>query len=111
MRLACPISICGHKWILLFMPQANYESRHGSDSQGVTTSDNRRIYISEEGASYETIVHELVHAYMAELCVSSTTRLTKNDLEEVYCELMSRHGKQLLRLARKLERVYKQECK
>lgn len=111
MRLSCPITILGHRWVLLFMPQAAYDSRHGDDSEGCTMQNTRRIYISEEGASYQTIVHELVHAYMGELCVSTTTRLSKNDLEEIFCELVAKHGKQIIRLARQLERAYRKECK
>lgn len=110
MKLTCPITVCGHRWVLLFVPQAAYEARHGSDSDAITIADNRRIYISEEGASYQTLVHELVHAYLAELCVSTMTRLSKSDLEEIFCELMAKHGKQIIRLARQLERAYKKEC-
>lgn len=58
----------------------------------------RRIDLHQLGASLETINHELTHAFTHELCITSCSELSKDDVEEFYAELISKYGRQLLDL-------------
>jgi hypothetical protein len=51
---------------------------------------------------FEDIVHELTHAYLDELCIGDAVRLKKKQLEEAFCELLSKHGETLIKQARRV---------
>lgn len=90
--------ILGKKWKLFTMTARDYKKEWGKDSVAVTETKQRKIYLSPGGVELCTIIHELVHAYVAELCLSSTSMST-DDLEEVFAELMASRGQELLDLA------------
>jgi hypothetical protein len=81
------------------MKRKKYVDKNGNDSVAITTFHKRRIDLSPYGRDLETIVHELVHAYLHELCLHSTNEMTADDVEEVFCELMAKRGRELLDLA------------
>lgn len=93
--------ILSKPWTLRVLPKSKYKKKHGIDSIGITDANKRRIDISPFGTDKETIIHELVHAYFAELCLHSTD-LDNDNLEEVFAELLSKRGLELLKLADKL---------
>lgn len=91
--------ILGKSWLIRSLPTKEYESKkYRKGSVAITRLHKRRIDLSPQGRDKETIVHELVHAYMSELCVNSMSPST-DDVEEFFCELMSKYGKKLLELA------------
>ncbi len=90
--------ILGKRWQLRVLKRRKYAKKNGKDSVALTYMHKRRIDLSPFGTDYETIVHELVHCYLSELCTSSAV-LEVEELEEVFAELMAKFGKQLLTLA------------
>lgn len=88
-------------WKVRLLKRKKYTKKNGKDSLAITYMYKRRIDIQIGGLDVETIIHELVHAYMHELCLGSTD-INVSDLEEVYCELMSKRGLELLTLADEL---------
>jgi len=62
-------------------------------------SDKRVISLCSEFIDYETLVHELVHAFYAETCTNSAD-LDDEQVEEVFCELFSHNDAEILRLAK-----------
>lgn len=98
--------ILGKRWTLRVLKRRKYARKNGKDSVALTYMARRRIDLSPFGTDYETIVHELVHCYLTELCASSAD-LDVEELEEVYAELMAKFGRQLLDLATDLHNKVK----
>lgn len=90
-------------WTLRVLKKKKYKKKNGKDSVAITYGYKKCIDVGPKGVRYEIIAHELVHAYMEELCVNSTTNLSIDDLEEIFAELLSKHGHTLLALAGQLE--------
>lgn len=95
--------ILSKDWTLRVLKKKKYKKKNGSDSVAVTYVNKRRVDIGPDGQDLETIVHELVHAYLAELCTHSAD-LTTDALEEIFAELMAKRGHELLTLASELHR-------
>lgn len=94
-----------HKtWEARLLVHKKYKKKYGTDSCAITEMDKRRILFSNKFIDLETIVHELTHAYLHELCIARAD-IDATALEEVYCELMAKFGNTLLRQAK---RVFKQ---
>ncbi len=97
-----PFKVLTKAWRLRILDKKTYAKKHGTDSLAITHVQKRRIDLSPKGLDKDTIIHELVHAYLAELCVHSCD-LDDDNLEEIFAELMSRRGAELLRLADRLK--------
>ena len=89
------ITVIGRRWKLRVLTKRHYKKRNGAGSLGVTKGYKRRIDLHPLGVDLETIIHELYHAYMYELCASSTN-MDVDDLEEFNAELLAKYGKRLL---------------
>jgi hypothetical protein len=97
------------EWELRVLKSKPYKKKKSrKNSLGVTLGWKRRIDIHlkaltyNDTASREVITHELVHAYLGEMCLESCTEITVYDIEEFYCELMAKRGREILDLADKL---------
>lgn len=95
--------ILGKNWSLRLLSKAQYIKIHGNDSIATTQRYRRIIDLGPEGTSKDTISHELVHAYIVELCLYSADFDNEN-LEEVFAELLSRRGRELLKTTDRLHR-------
>jgi hypothetical protein len=95
-------SILNKKWTLRILKRKKYDRKNGADSVAVTKSHKRQIDLGPDGRDLETIIHELVHGFTYELCIHSAN-LDVDSLEEIFAELMAKHGKDLLDLADKLK--------
>ena len=98
MKRPLKFNILGKSWTIEVLTKKRYKRKHGKDSVGITTPDKRKIEISPYGFDRETVIHELVHAYIAEMCLHSCD-LDDDNLEEVFAELMSKRGFELLALS------------
>ncbi len=104
-------TVLGKRWELRLMTdQEYYRKRHRWDTLAVTYTTKRRIHFSPDGLDRETIVHELLHAYLAEMCTYSAS-LDKDQLEEVFAELISKRGYELLQQADALHGHIKRKAK
>lgn len=103
--LIIPFKIMEKTWELRILPNKKYHKKRGKDSLGQTLSWKRRIDLHKSAVSFndesslELIVHELLHAYLGEMCVQSTENISNDDFEEIYAELLAKRGKELLALA------------
>ncbi len=88
-------SVLSKKWTMRLLDRKRYNKKHGNDSLAITHVQKRRIDLSPKGMDLATITHELVHAYLAELCVHSCD-LDDENLEEIFAELLSRRGREML---------------
>lgn len=90
--------ILNREWTLRVLNRKKYTKKNGNDSVGITYGWKRRIDVGT-GVTHEDLCHELVHAYLAEMCMGSMNEISISDMEEFYAELMSKRGRELLDLA------------
>lgn len=96
--------VLGKPWSLrAYFTNKAYKDKNGKDSVAVTRTHKRRVDLSPRGSDLETIVHELAHVYIYEMCLGSAT-LSVDSLEEVFCELIAKRGEELLQLASKIHK-------
>lgn len=93
--------VLGKSWVIRLMKRKKYAKKNGKDSVAMTYRQKRRIDLSPFGRDLETITHELTHAYLTELCLDSANP-DSDALEEIFCEMMAKHGPKLLEQARDL---------
>lgn len=89
----------GKTWKLRVFDKKKYEKTHGKDSVAITYSYKRTIDMQPTGVRKETIIHELVHAYLGEMCLKSTEKIKADDMEEICADLFAKRGRELLNLA------------
>jgi hypothetical protein len=94
--LQLSFDVLGKPWTLRVLSAKYYRKKNGRDSAAVTKMHKRRIELQPSFLDSETITHELVHAYLYEMCLHSTNEITVDDLEEVFAELMAKRGRELL---------------
>jgi hypothetical protein len=98
------IPVLGNKWKVSLHEEDRYVRRHGDDTAGITIPTTNEIHFNEEEFSREVVIHELCHAFFAETCTGSAN-LNAGQTEEVFCDMIGKHGDRILRLSRK---VYKE---
>ncbi len=92
------VVILGHKWkARLLKGKWPY---HEQDL-AIALPDKKEIHF--RSMSYETVVHELTHAYVEEICIGAV-KLGSDQLEEIMCELFAKHGSVILKQAKELLR-------
>lgn len=95
---AVEFTILGKVWTMRILKRKKYNRKNGLDSVAITHINKRRIDLGPGGDDLETIIHELVHAYLTEICTKSAL-LDDEQLEEIFAELMSKRGREMLDLA------------
>lgn len=91
-------------WIAVILSNKKYDKKYKDGSLASTEGWKRRLFFSKLGVDRETVTHELVHAYLTEMC-SDSCKLNVSNLEEIYAELLSKRGYELLTLS---ESIFKQ---
>ena len=67
----------------------------------ITECNDRKIFIRKSSLNIITLTHELVHAFQWELSFYELD-LTKDQMEEWYCELIAKHGEQIFKDSRRI---------
>lgn len=93
--------ILSKQWTLRVLKKKRYKRTNGIHSVAVTDTTKRRIDIGPSGMDLETVTHELVHAYLTEICTKSAD-LENDQMEEICAELFSKRGRELLDIADRL---------
>jgi hypothetical protein len=93
--------VLGRKWKLILYTKEEFNKKRGNAHVGETDVNKRRIYLRPDGFDLETVIHELIHAYLGEMCLNSSD-LDGAAMEEICCEMFSKRGADILRMATKL---------
>lgn len=103
MKLVQHFKVLGKNWRAVMLTKKQYKRKKArANSTAITFCHKRRIDFQPSGFDRETMLHELVHSYMYEMCIYSTQELSSSDLEEVFAELFAKRGEEMLALADKL---------
>ena len=90
------------------MPEEKFEKKCGPGTAAITIGETRCIIFSEDSVDLATVIHECVHAYYSDLCVGSAD-LTSDQIEEVFAEMFSQYGDEIIKQSRKLLKALKKE--
>lgn len=102
-RIELKFRVIGKPWELRCVGKKAYEAKKArANSVAMTYYHKRKIVLSPSGTDLESIIHELTHAYLYELCTHSAD-LDVDAQNEIFCELMAKRGRELLNLAEILE--------
>lgn len=75
---------------------------------GICVISKKLILISNDCVDYETIAHELYHAYFSTLYLADTNNILVEDFEEIAAEMFANKGEEIVRKARRtLKRLQK----
>jgi len=89
------IRVVGKRWRVRILDHKEFKKRHPG-TLAVAKPHNKTIVLSIKHASFETVCHEITHAYLDELCLGNAIGLKKAQTEEVICELMSKFGPRIV---------------
>lgn len=89
------INVLGSQWALKFLKEKSYTKNQGDGHLAITHFESRIIYFNLSSLTKETIIHELVHAYTAQLSLTELD-LDEDQTEEFFCEMFAKHGKTIL---------------
>jgi ketopantoate reductase len=93
--------ILGKEWTLKVLKRKRYKKKNGADSIAICYGWKRRIDV-HTSVTHEDLAHEIVHAYMNEMCINSTTEMTAADMEEFFAEFYSKRGQEGIDLVNNL---------
>lgn len=99
--LIIEFKILDKDWKIRLLGRKKYVKKHGNKSLALAKGWKREIDVHPNGVSVQTLIHELVHAYLNEMCLLSAD-LTVENLEEIFAELMAKRGRELLDLSDEL---------
>lgn len=100
--LQLSFDVLGKPWTLRVLSEKYFKKKNGGGAAAVSKVHKRRIELRPKFLDLETIVHELLHAYLYEMCLHSTNEITLNDQEEIFAELLAKRGREFLDLAERL---------
>ena len=101
-RLDFPFEVLGKQWTVRLLTDKYYRKKNGKDSCAITKVHKRRIELRPKYLDWETVAHELTHAYKYEMCLHSTISVGEDDWEEFVCELVAKRGREIVELSDKL---------
>jgi hypothetical protein len=94
--LAYRFKVLGHSWIAYYLPAKEFRAKYGIDYVGLAECEDRELFLLTKGLKVGTIIHELHHAYVHELCLDSAN-LSGDQMEEACSELMAKYGHIILK--------------
>jgi hypothetical protein len=86
-------NIKGSVWQLEVLTSEEFSRRHRDvpgENDALTIGAERRIDFNGR-IDLCTVIHELKHAYNTQLCLGSTTNISREDLEEIECEWLEKN--------------------
>lgn len=105
------VKILGNTWTVHLKPSKYFSEIGHTQALALTSKDeNVLLFRSDYKTTYQTVVHELTHAYFTMLCVDSA-KLKQGQLEEIACDLVAHHSKEIHRQSRLLFKKLKKAAR
>lgn len=93
----------GHNWkIRAIDADEMKEIRADGDFAGLCVPQDRIIYVDESHIDFETICHELYHAYFWYLHLDDVNNLSIGDFEEITASHFAANAEEIIKKARQL---------
>lgn len=93
----------GQNWKIKTVTQKEMQEQKSDDVfAGLCVPQDRTIYIDNESVDFQTICHELVHAYYYYLHLDDTTTLPIGDYEEITASWFTANAEELIKKAKQL---------
>lgn len=109
------IRINGDLWkfqIVTAKVMAKQKKDHEGEMAGLCVPSEKTIYIDDECIDYDTILHELFHAYFHYLYLDDTTTLKLYDMEEIVAVFFCNKAQEIIKKAKqvtpKLQKLYQE---
>lgn len=99
------VKINGDSWdirVVTVKQMKKIKDKGQPDPAGLCIPSEKTIYVDEECVNYDTICHEITHAYWSGLHLDDTTTVPLSDIEEILCSLMAAKGDRIIRQAKKV---------
>jgi hypothetical protein len=97
--------VVNKKWTAKFMTRKRFEKKYPG-CRAITIIHKKQVVFCADDCVKEDIAHELTHAYMDELCAGDPVRLKRDQLEEHFAELISKHGETLIQQTKDIYNYY-----
>lgn len=96
----------GIKWTIKVVGPKEMKKYYDEDVEagGLCVPEDKVILIDEDCLTYNTVVHELYHAYWSDLCLVDTNHIPINEIEEIAACLFENKAEIIIR---KAKRIYK----
>lgn len=119
--LAMRLKIVGKEWTVYFCSKRYFDKKHreyfeappgpaGNGTLAFTCQDDKKLFLRSNRMRRETIIHELCHSYLWELCLwdlrHRESDATPERIEEAFCDLLSKYGKKLLKQTDQIIEAY-----
>lgn len=95
--------VLGKNWRAKVLSKKAFRRKFKADCVAIQDMDKRKMWFFH--TDLETVVHELVHSYLHELCVGRAGITDTDALEEVFCEMVAKYGREILDLADQLHKA------
>lgn len=99
---AVKLSVKDVTWTFQLLTDEAYEAKHGKDSHGITTKYTLEVDLKLSSFSYQLVLHELFHAYVASCCINSIEDMDDSAMEELAAEIIEYHIDQIQKNAKKI---------
>jgi hypothetical protein len=100
------VIILSRTWLVHFLPKGQFVKKYGDSTLAATECDDRTVFLRIDKLSAETIAHELMHCYIEEHS-APTMELNPDQVEELCCDIVAKHGEVLLGQAEQILHAYK----
>jgi hypothetical protein len=97
--------VCGKRWTAHFCNAKEFRAHGDEQTLAITITTDKEIYFRASKLHKETVIHELFHAYVEEVCITPAEP-TVEQMEEVAADIMGKYGKRLLKTADKIRDAY-----
>ena len=95
-----------HKKWRIVVRSDKVHSEKFPNTHAVVILEDRKVYIRKSSLNTETIIHELIHCMVHELSFTEL-QLDDDQVEEFYCELFAKYGRNLIQIAESIVKHYK----
>lgn len=96
--------ILGHNWRAYFLSPEAYQKKFGQDSRAIMDGERKTIHFDYTETSFETVLHELFHSYLAQLSFVEL-QLDEIQKEEFFCEMGSKYSIRIIKQGRSIYKL------
>ncbi len=98
--------INGHNWrIKTVNTDEMREQRADGDFAGLCVPKDRMIFIDDDNVDFETVSHEMFHAYFNYLHLDDTIDLSINNFEEIMASWFCSNADEVIKKAKQLTKA------